>query len=296
VDAETLELAPGASALAAGRTPRLKTELFECVVETTTGICETEEEALAQLRERRAEVRELAAERGLAVLASGTHPFAAGEQPLVPEERYLKMLAELGDVVQRQLVCGLHVHVGMPDLDTSLRALEGLLPLLPGLLALSANSPYVAGEETGLLSSRAPRLLELPFSGPPAFAADTAGWEEAVGASGRDYTRLWWDLRAHPRLGTLEVRIADQQTDVRRSAALAGLIQRLAREAAAGEGPVERALPDPDYLARRAEAAAGRVEPQAGLPGAVEAVRQLELGRRDGLRALTEDLVRRSAQ
>jgi carboxylate-amine ligase len=277
VDRETLELAPGASELVRGREPRLKTELFECIVETTTGVCESEEEVLAELRERRAEVRELAAASGLELLASATHPFSGNDQPIVQEERYATMLAELGDVARRQLVCGLHVHVGMPDLDACLRALEGLRPVLPALLELSANSPYVEGVETGLASSRTPRLHELPYAGAPPVLRSAEDWEAAVAASGRDYTRLWWDMRPHPRLGTLEVRVMDQQTDVRRSAALAGLVAALARRAVEGHEASLDGLP-------------------AALQGPPEAARQLEVGRADGLRAVAADVVSRSRE
>lgn len=280
VDARTLALAPAASALVAGRGPELKTELFECIVETTSGICESEEEVLARLRERRARLRELAAARGLVPVASATFPLPAGEQPVVPERRYLKLLEKLGDVARRQLVCGLHVHVGMPDWGSCLRALAALRPLLPELLALSANSPYLDGRETGAVSSRLPVLHELPGAGPPPPLATREDWEAALG--GHDYTRVWWDARPHPRLGTLEVRVCDQQTDVRRSAALAGLIASLAR-AGAEEG---------GSLVLRARQ--GSLPPV--LEGPPEAERQLAVGRARGLRAVVADLAERTRE
>ncbi len=92
---------------------------------------------------------------------------------------------------------------------------------------LSANSPYLAGEETGALSSRLATLRRLPRGGPPPPLATVADWEAEVAAAGVDYTRIWWDARPHPRLGTLEVRIADQATSVERSAALVALVQAL---------------------------------------------------------------------
>ena len=224
VDAETLELASGASRILRPTDERLKTELFECVLETTTPICETAEDALDSLRGLRAEVVRRAAELGLSVLASGTHPFSRGdEQTIVPEDRYLEMKAEVGPAIYRQIVCGLHVHVGMPDPETCLRAFEGVLAWLPEVLSLSANSPFLEGEESGARSGRVGRLAELPRAEAPPVFRSWAEWETFM--AGRDYTRMWWDVRPHPRLGTLEVRIADQQTDVRRSAALAALVQ-----------------------------------------------------------------------
>jgi carboxylate-amine ligase len=283
LDARTLAPGVGAPAIVAGREPRLKTELFECVVETTTEVCDTPEEALEQLRALRGEVAERAAARRLLVAAAGSHPFARPEeQPIVREQRYLDMVAELGDVARAQLVCGLHVHVSMPDAETCLRALEGVLPHLPRLLSASANSPYLAGEETGAGSSRAAVLLRLPYAGAPPVFDTWADWEREVTGTGREYTRLWWDIRPHPRLGTLEVRIADQPTDVRMSARLAAEIQSLARGAAArAHEPYDRER----YADEREQAA-------RAVGG--EADRQLEVGRDEGLLAVCADLVERS--
>ena len=303
--AETLALAPGVEELL----PRegLKTELFSCLVETNTPVCESAAEALGELRRLRAVVAEAAAGEGLVVAAVGTHPFSRPEeQPIVQEERYLQMLEELGAKVRRQLVCGLHVHVGMESFDHALRTLGAIVPWLPHVLALSVNSPYTAREDTGELSSRAARLLELPRGGKPPQLRTPAEWEATIAATGEDYTRSWWDARPHPRLGTVEVRIADQPTSVERSAALAALVQALC----AAPPPGERQ----GYDARREAAARGEVdgeellalvEPAArelgtwelveSLRGTAEALRQLEIGRRDGLEAVAADVVRRSA-
>ena len=308
VDAETHALAPGVEELLgpAG----LKTELFSCLIETNTPVCESAAEALGELVRLRGLVRESAGANGLAVAAAGTHPFSrAADQQIVAEPRYLKLRDELGPRVGRQLVCGLHVHVGMESFEACLRTLAALVPWLPAVLGLSLNSPYVEGAETGALSSRAARLAELPRGAQPPSFATPADWEAYIEATGEDYTRSWWDARAHPRLGTIEVRIADQPTDVGRSAALAALVQALCVAAPPAEPPDAEA-----YLARRDAAAHGEaattellalVEPPAralgtwelvqGLGGAVEAQRQLEVGRREGLEAVAADLVERTA-
>ena len=267
----------------------LKTELFSCLVETNTPVCESAEEALRELRRLRAVVSDAAAREGMVVAATGSHPFALPEeQPVVQEQRYLEMLEELGDVARGQLVCGLHVHVGTPSFDACLRALDGLTPWLPAVLALSANSPYLAGAETGELSSRLARLRELPRGGPPPPLRTVADWEGAVAAAGVDYTRIWWDARPHPRLGTLEVRIADQQTSVERSAALAALVQALvAAPPPSGEDVVAAAEPAAREL--------GTWELVELLRQPPEAHRQLEVGRREGLEAVIADVVRRSS-
>ncbi|HWL33935.1 MAG TPA: YbdK family carboxylate-amine ligase [Gaiellaceae bacterium] len=287
LDPETLALAPGVERLL----PRegLKTELFSCLVETNTPVCETAFEAREELVRLRRLVVERAARQGLVVAATGSHPFSIPEeQPIVDEPRYLEMVEELGSIAKAQLVCGLHVHVGMESFDACLRALAGIRLWLPALLELSANSPYLVGEETGALSSRLSRLRQLPRAGPPPRLETVADWEAAVTAAGVDYTRIWWDARPHPRLGTLEVRIADQATSVERAAALVALVQALCA------APPE---PGPDLIAAVEPAARelGTWELVETLRDPVEALRQLEVGRRDGLEAVAADLVKRSA-
>jgi len=222
---------------------RLKTELFASVFETNTDVCVTAVEADAALPELRRAAARAAAAEGLAIAAAATHPFARPEsQPIVKEERYVTFVGYGGISVRRQGVQGLHVHVGMPSADACWRCLEGILPWLPVVLALSANSPWFAGELTGMASNRAPVLAELPRAGaPPAFSsyAEWEAWVERLVALGvaEDYTRIWWDVRPHPRLGTLEVRVPDQPTDVRLSAAFGALLQALCAAALDGALP-----------------------------------------------------------
>ncbi len=308
VDPQTWDLAPAVRRILGP--PGLKTELFAAVVETNTAVCDGAEGVLAELERLRGVVRAGAEREGLAVAATGTHPFAAPErQEIVPEPRYLKMVEELGDRARRQLVSGLHVHVGAASFASCLETLEAVLPWLPSVLALSLNSPYVGGAEDGALSARAARLLELPRGGPPPPLPTQGEWERVIAATGEDYTRAWWDVRPHPRLGTLEVRMADQPTGVRRAAALAALVQALCAAAEPAAEPLDRDA----YLEARAAAARGEaptadllalVEPAARRLGAWELVetlreppeahRQLDVGRSAGLTALTADLVARS--
>ena len=227
IDPETLALAPGVEKLLGP--DGLKTELFSCLIETNTPVCESAEEARGRARPA-CGVRCARPPRARASRSPGQGRIRsrrAEEQEIVAEPRYLRMLEELGPELRRQLVCGLHVHVGMESFEACLRTLAAIVPWLPDVLALSLNSPYVQGAETGALSSRAARLGELPRGAqPPAFASPE-DWETYIEATGEDYTRSWWDARPHPRLGTIEVRIPDQPTDVDRSAALAALIQAL---------------------------------------------------------------------
>ena len=156
---------------------------------------------------------EIAAENGLRVAAAGSYPTAIPEeQEIAPVDRYRDFVEYAGPSARRQGVSGLHVHVGMPDADSCLRVMETILPWLPLVLALSANSPYLAGRETGMLSTRAEILGLLPRRGAPPAFRDYAEWEgfvERMTATGlaSDYTSFWWDVRLHPRFGTLEVRV-----------------------------------------------------------------------------------------
>jgi carboxylate-amine ligase len=273
VDAETLEPArDGFSRVFGEATERIKPELFESFVEITTPVVETPEEAENELRELRHEVAERAAGHGVAVLATGSHPTARGRVPIVPVERYLRMKAELGPRFYRQRVCGLHVHVSVPDPDTCLRAFEGVVPSLPGLLAEAANSPFWDGADSGWRSIRSQILLEMPTGGTPPVLRS---WDDWQAASRDDSTRRHWDAWPRPVHGTLEVRVMDQPTSVRRTAEIAAEVQRLVREAADADGPP---FDRREYAARRE--AAGR----AG--DGPEAERQLELGPEDALREI----------
>ena len=275
VHVETLEPArDGFSRVFGEADERIKPELFESFVEIVTPVVETPQEAEVELRALRLEVAERAADQGLGLLATGSHPTARGRVPLVPVERYRRLKEKLGPRLYRQTVCGLHVHVSLPDPETCLRAFEAVLPSLPGLLAASANSPFWDGEDSGWRSIRAQRLLEMPTGGTPPVLR---GWDDWERAARGDSTRRHWDAWPRPEHGTLEVRVMDQPTSVLRSVELAAEVQRLVREAAeAGGGPVDRA----EYAAAREKAAR-----EGGGP---EAERQLELGPEAALREIAD--------
>src|SRR5581483_10150334 len=172
----------------------------------------------------------------------------------VKEERYVTFVGYGGISVRRQGVQGLHVHVGMPSPEDCWRCLDAILPWLPVVLALSANSPWFGGELTGMASNRAPVLAELPRAGVTPDFGGYAGWEswvERLVALGvmEDYTRVWWDARPHPALGTLEVRMPDQPTDVRLSSAFVALVQAMC--ATALDGGLAGAAPRADYVQNR---------------------------------------------
>ena len=326
LDPGTLLPTPVPDALLDGE--RRKAELHREVVELTTGTCADANEALARLREGRAEAHRLAASCDVVLAASGTWPLAdVSAMSVTPEPGYLEFVEYAGSAALRQTCAGLHVHVGVESPEACMAALEWVLPWLPALLAVSASSPYLAAEETGLASTRAELLALLPRGGtPPAFASyeEFDRFAERLVALGLadSWRRVWWDARPHPDFGTLEVRVPDQPTRVAVSAAFAALVQAMVATAAPGP-PADRALyvqnrfaalrfgaraelvhpdgdrlvPAPELLAELVELVAPAAErlgsssllgPLAGLAQADE---QLELGRRSGVRAVCDHLI-----
>ena len=342
LDADTLELTPAVETLLAGAAGRdlpgrIKTELHACVVELNTQPAQTAVEAVDSLRRLRDAAREIASSSGLAVAATGSHPISDPEElAIAAEDRYREFVAYAGPVARRQGVSGLHVHVSVDSAEACFHALEGVVAWLPLVLALSANSPYLAGRETGLLSTRAEILGILPRRGAPPPFSNYREWERFVErltatAMLRDYTTIWWDVRPHPRFGTLEIRMPDQPTALERSAAFVALLQALVATALAeprrDAEPGSRAIYDQNrWAAARFGPRAQLVHPErdgAAEVGALwrelrawiepavqrlgttallepldalecEADRQLEIGRRDGLRAVCADLVART--
>lgn len=217
-------------------------ELHACMVELITGVCGTVEEAVGALRQ----LRRAVGATGAGLLGSGTHPLAAeGDAEITDKERYERIRGLLGDAVATP-VSGLHVHVGMPDAETAIRAFNGLRRHLPLLQALGANSPFRHGRDTGLASAREVTMRGWPRSGVPRamrdfddFCASSALLARAADVP--DYTWFWWKLRPHPRLGTVEIRALDAQLSLDDLAGLVALVHCLARHAAdAGSkrGPV----------------------------------------------------------
>ena len=299
---------------------RLKHELFASVVELNTGVCGSVEEATRELATLRTVARERAAEAGLALAACGTWPTALPEEQAITEDEGFRRFVEYaGPSARRQYCSGLHIHVGVPSPDACMEALEAVLPWLPLVLAVSANSPYVAGRETGLASARAEILSLLPRSGAPPVFDSYAEWEAfaerllALGLAD-EYTRIWWDVRPHPRFGTLEVRMPDQPTRLQDTAALAGLVHALVRSSEAGPAADRGAYAENRWAAFRFGREARLIHPDgtrlATVPELLDEVvarvgsaavdpvleldqagDQLELGRTSGLGSLCERLV-----
>ena len=265
VDGATLDLANEIHAILEDPPPgQVKSELLQSVLEIATEPCPNVPAAGEELRTLRAGVRDHAATRGLLIGSSGTHPFARWEdQRIVRDDRYRGIVSSLGFVARQELVFGMHVHIGLAEPDEAIHVANGLRAYVPLLVALSANSPFWRGEATGLMSSRVPIFRAFPRVGIPPRFADWADFErriEFMVGQGMidDYTYLWYDVRPHPRLGTVEIRAMDSQTRLEDTIALTALIQTLVKhereEFAAGRPAPDHAweiLDENKWLAAR---------------------------------------------
>ena len=215
---------------------RLNAELMQSVLEIATPVCRTAGEVTRELTTLRGYVRDVARGQGLRVGSAGTHPFSLFErQRITAKDRYHALIDQLQYVARRELIFGMHVHVAVDDPDKAIQVVNGLLPHLAPLLALSASSPFWRGEPTGLASSRQIVFSAFPRSGPPPRFRDYEDYAAVVGQLERtgciaDYTHIWWDIRPHPKWGTIEVRICDAVTRLEDAVAIAAYCQALVKQ------------------------------------------------------------------
>jgi glutamate---cysteine ligase / carboxylate-amine ligase len=234
LSAESHELVPRFDEIAEeAADERVRQELMTSVLEAATGIHERVAEAIGEVREIRRHLRDAAARRGALIASAGTHPFSRWEhQEITDTPRYQGVVEELRWVAEQVAIFGLHVHVAVPSADAAAEITTALRTHVPELLALSANSPYWQGHATGLASTRSKVFETMPRSGLPPRLESYSEFDELVtrgtGAGFfSDYTYLWWDVRPHPNLGTVELRAFDAQTRVESVAAIAALTQCL---------------------------------------------------------------------
>jgi carboxylate-amine ligase len=266
LDGETYALANEIEAVIEAYTGdgEVKPELLQSVLEIATPACADVAEAGEHVRRLRREVGEAAASRGLCIGSAGTHPFALWEhQRVSADPRYRDLIAALRFIARQEIIFGLHVHVGIEGAEKAIHVANGMRVHVPILLALSANSPYWRSDQTGLASTRMPIFRAFPRVGIPPAYADWKDFEQRIGfmvdaGVMQDYTFLWYDVRPHPRFGTVEVRAMDAQTHVEHTLAITALIQAMAKELAEhhdegkqlGEYPYEM-LDENKWLAAR---------------------------------------------
>jgi carboxylate-amine ligase len=216
-----------------GEHPRAKHELFQSTVEIITGVCTTPAEAHRDLRATLDELAAVAAARGVVAMSSGTHPFAlANEQLVSPAPRYHELIEAMQWPARRLLICGMHVHVGVPDGERAITIINELTRHLPLFLALSSSSPYFEGEDSGLSSARSKVFESLPTAGLPPQITDWVDFEAFMSTlldskCISSIREVWWDIRPHPDFGTVELRMCDATPTLTEAAALAALAQAL---------------------------------------------------------------------
>jgi glutamate---cysteine ligase / carboxylate-amine ligase len=214
---------------------RINAELMQSVLEVTTPVCRTAADVGRALTQLRAYVAELARAEGCRFGSAGTHPFSLFErQRITARDRYHQLVDQLQYVARRELIFGMHVHCAVDDPEKAIQVMNGLLVHLPQMLALSASSPFWRGEPTGLASSRQMVFAAFPRSGPPPRFRDYADYAEVVGQLERtgciaDYTHIWWDIRPHPRLGTIEMRVCDAVTRLEDVIAITAFFQAIVK-------------------------------------------------------------------
>jgi carboxylate-amine ligase len=206
----------------------VSTEIFAAQIELKTGICGDAGAAATELSDLRTAVRAT----GVGLLGAGIHPDDGGESRLVQKPRYDVVKDDLASLLSTP-PSGLHVHVGMPDPETAVRVANAMRRRLPMLASLAANSPFRDGADSGLASARAAEVRAYPRFEMPREFRDYEEFltvaDQLIAAAGvDDYTYLWWDVRPHPKLGTVEVRGMDVQSTAAGNAAFGALIQALA--------------------------------------------------------------------
>jgi YbdK family carboxylate-amine ligase len=239
VDPVTFELTSSADLSAAmvrhDLGPRIHAEIATTQLETVSGVCTTLAELRAELVAARADACAAAALAGVAILPASTHPFGGWQkQAITAAPRYEAMLERWAGLATQQDICGCHVHVGVPDLETAVAVMDRARPYLPVLLAMTGSSPFHDGVDTGYESYRTLWWARWPTSGSPEYLGTAERFAEVVAglvASGvvADGSHLYWDVRPSHHLPTLEFRLADVCTDLDDAVLHAALVRSLVR-------------------------------------------------------------------
>jgi carboxylate-amine ligase len=210
---------------------RVKPEMHQSVVEVGTNVCQNIKEAKLDLKNLRRQIIGLTGEHGLFLAAAATHPFADWrEQEIYPDQRYHTIIEDMQVVGRANLIFGLHVHIGVEDRDTAIHLMNVARYFVPHLLALSTNSPFWIGLQTGLKSYRCKVFDKFPRTNLPDFFpsySEYENWVKLLVKTGciDNAKKIWWDIRPHPSFSTLEFRVCDIPMRADETIALAALIQ-----------------------------------------------------------------------
>ena len=238
IDPETLELRSHVvqlikEAASRGLGDELKQEMHQSIVETGTKICENVSELRLEMHRTRSKLVSVAESTGLQVAAAGTHPFSSWiDQVISPGERYQNIVEEMGQLARSLLIFGMHIHVAMPDRQTTIDIMNMVRYFVPHLLALSTSSPFWMGRNTGLKSFRTTVFRRFPRTGIPEQFDSWSAYENFINLLIKlncidNGKKIWWDVRPHPTYGTLEFRMFDTATKVEEAVAIAALTQAI---------------------------------------------------------------------
>jgi glutamate---cysteine ligase / carboxylate-amine ligase len=224
----------GSEIIAKGKTllkEHVKAEMHQSVIEVGTGICKDVKEAAREIKQLRTEIIKLCLANNLRLAAAGTHPFSDWRnQEIYPDERYQIIVNDMKMVARANLIFGLHVHVGVEDRETAIHLMNAARYFLPHILALSTNSPFWLGMDTGLKSYRCKVFDKFPRTNIPDYFTSYGEYESFVNLLIQtncidDAKKIWWDIRLHPHFPTLEFRVCDVPMRVDETIALVALIQ-----------------------------------------------------------------------
>jgi carboxylate-amine ligase len=236
IDPESRDLRShlAAEIIAKGKTllrEQVKAEMHQSVVEVGTGVCSDIKQAKRELRELRRGIIQLAHDNGLRVGAAATHPFADWRhQEIYPDERYQNIVQDLKMVARANLIFGLHVHIGVEDRETAIQIMNAARYFVPHILALSTNSPFWLGMDTGLKSYRCKVFDKFPRTNIPDYFQSYGEYESFINLLVKtncidNAKKIWWDIRPHPYFPTLEFRMCDIPMRLEETIAIAALIQ-----------------------------------------------------------------------
>lgn len=235
IDAETRSLVSHMSKIIEGGQvvlkEQIKSEMHQSVVEMETGICEHIEQAREEITYLRKNLVNVATEQGLFIGAAGTHPFSKWtDQSITANPRYDEIVNEMRDVARSNLIFGLHVHVAIPSREEGIRIMNVARYFLPHIYALSTNSPFWLGRDTGFKSYRSKVFDKFPRTGIPPFFSSVSEYDDFVKLLVRtkcidNGKKIWWDIRLHPFYPTLEFRICDMPLRVDETICLAAIMQ-----------------------------------------------------------------------
>jgi carboxylate-amine ligase len=212
---------------------RVKAEMHQAVVEVGTNICNNIQDARQEVTYLRKMIIELAEQQNLKIAAAGTHPFSDWQDQLItPNERYDRLIDELRDVARSNLIFGLHVHVGIASRNEGILIMNAVRYFLPHIYALSTNSPFWRGRNTGFKSYRSKVFDKFPRTGIPDFFSSAAEYDEYINLLVKtgcidNGKKIWWDIRLHPFFDTIEFRICDVPMRVDETICLAAIMQAL---------------------------------------------------------------------